>query len=113
MKPINLTKGQEILNRGRPAKPLPASVENKFKTVLHELPAVVESHLPQVFVPGIDVQARQVLVVVLRELPEKVLPQLQATISDSFPPDFYIDVWPLAESDTILKDIRAATMRIK
>ena len=84
MKPINLTKGQEVFI-GRPAKPLPASVENKFKTALHELPAAVEVHLPQV----------------------------QATISDSFPPDFYIDVWPLTESDTILKEIRAATMRIK
>lgn len=112
MKPIKLTKGQEILI-GQPAEPLPVSVENKFKEVLHEFPEVVEAHLPQVFVPGIDVQARQVLVVVLKELPEKVLPQLQATISANFSPHFTIDVWPLTASDTVLKEIRAASMRIK
>ena len=81
---------------------------------LAERPGLVEAHLPQFYCEKVASKPAQVLVMVTKKgfPPDQLLKFLGTKLLQILPEGEILDVWPLDETDRLLKNVRNANCRI-
>lgn len=109
---ISLQPGEEIYV-GEPQVPISDLVMRQLREVMFKFPEISEMHLPQVYIPGLSNDAKQVLVFTtnanLEKVSERVINELNLKFSDGFS----IDIWPLNSNNSILNAIRKTKTQLK
>ncbi len=97
-----------------PSNPMPAAQSAVIADALSKVPAVVEAHLPLLFVAGAMKEPAQVLVVVLARGAdvERVMHEITCGLAQLLTEDSRLDVFPLAEGSEMIESVRAVGCQI-
>jgi hypothetical protein len=112
MEEQTIEAGTQILI-GAPAEPMPRAQSAAVADMLAGL-GFAEAHLPQIFVPGAMEHAGQVLVVLIGPGADvdALMHEVGCRLAQLLPEGERLDVWPLAEGNGALSDVRAVGCQI-
>ena len=113
MEEQTIKAGTQILI-GAPADPMPRAQTAAMADMLSRLGGVREAHLPQCFMPGAMEGAAQVLVLVIERGTnvETLMHEVGCRLGQMLPEGQRLDVWPVVEGSSVLRDVRAAGCQI-
>ncbi|MFM7738031.1 MAG: enhanced serine sensitivity protein SseB C-terminal domain-containing protein [Planctomycetota bacterium] len=107
MKRLAVPSGTKML-LGAPSKPMPRERSEALAQLASTTSGILEAHLPQMFAIGVMQEPAQVLVVCIAHSADQelVLSAIGHGLSKILPPDFHLDVWPVAPGSDMLADVR-------
>jgi hypothetical protein len=113
MTPLKVPAGSAVM-LGAAAKPMPKTLSATLGQLVRGTAGIREAYLPQCFVRGIVEPPAQVLVVVLDAEADhpRVLDLLGQGLVGVLPAGMHLDVWPMRETDDLLRTVRGTRTHI-
>jgi hypothetical protein len=112
---MNVPTGTKVL-LGRPAVPMNGALLRSIAELVKSVPGIVESHVPQCYIPAVMKSPAQILVVVIDESAANagsILGKLNEGLARLALPGHQLDVLPMLPGDQLLPAVRSKDCNVE